>query len=66
MYMIEKKTVFDQSGFWCSVIFICEYTNSALFQNSLLMLKMYNIHKLNYRFSALAVNFGTQPQLSVL
>lgn len=33
----------------------------AVFQNSLPALKIYRIHYVQYGFSALAVNFGTQP-----
>ena len=32
----------------------------VVFQNLLPVLKIYNTHDVNYRFLALAVNFGTQ------
>jgi len=34
----------------------------AVFQNSLPALKIYSLRYVYYRFSALAVNFGTRPQ----
>jgi len=37
----------------------------AVFQNWLAVLKIYSACHVNYRFSALAVNFGTQPMTRV-
>jgi len=45
----------------CSFFFL--FLSSTMFQNSLSVLKIYNVRNVNYRFSVLAMNFGTQPEL---
>ena len=49
-WKIQNRSHFD----WCSAIM-------TVFKNSLPVLKMYNTRNVNYRFSALAVNFRIQP-----
>jgi len=57
-YKIFLKTKCCSNFIKNKKFFFIHIANKTVFQDSLLVLKIYNIRNINYRFLVLAVNFG--------